>query len=91
MFLIKATILFLALAVANAHMLLKNPPSFGFTGNKLSTKPDVDLNAPISKAQFPCKGYHKDPERGAGKSVATWAAGSTQTFRYNIHTQSPEH
>jgi len=92
MLLSKAIILSLALTVANGHMVLQNPPSFGLSENKLSTKPDFDLNAPITKAQFPCKGYHKDPERGAGKSVATWAAGSDQTFRYNIHThtQLPE-
>ncbi|RPA89620.1 hypothetical protein L873DRAFT_1839195 [Choiromyces venosus 120613-1] len=67
---IATTILSLTLSLANAHMLLKNPPSLGFTGNKLATKPDSDLNAPISKAQF----------RGAGKSVATWPAGSNQAF-----------
>ncbi|KAG0643529.1 hypothetical protein HOY80DRAFT_879996 [Tuber brumale] len=80
MLLIKAAILAFALSAANAHMILRSPPCFGFIGNKLSTKPDVDLNAPISKAQFPCKGYHKDPDRGAGKSMVAWAAGSIQTF-----------
>ncbi|CUS11050.1 unnamed protein product [Tuber aestivum] len=80
MLLIKAVILSLTISSTNAHMLLKNSPNFGFTENTLSTKPDVDLDAPVSKAQFSCKGYHKDHLRGAGGGVATWAAGSTQAF-----------
>jgi hypothetical protein len=61
-------------------MLLSDPPGLGWTGNPFVTNPDYDLINPITGAQYPCKQYQKDATRGAGKVVATWAAGSDQTF-----------
>ncbi|KAI5778515.1 hypothetical protein EDC01DRAFT_756652 [Geopyxis carbonaria] len=64
----------------SSHMLLKTPPSLGYKGNSFVTNIDYDLVSPLTNTQFPCKQYHKDASRGAGKVVATWAAGSTQSY-----------
>ncbi|KAI5847385.1 hypothetical protein DFP73DRAFT_630657 [Morchella snyderi] len=69
------------LSLAAAHVLMSSPPAFGYAKNPYVTSPDYDLNFPIKGAQFPCKQYHKDFARGAGRSVATWPAGSMQSFR----------
>lgn len=67
-------------ALTQAHMSLKSPPSLGYLGNPHATNVDYDLKNPISGAQYPCKGYHLEPSRGANQSVTSWAAGSPQSF-----------
>lgn len=67
--------------LTTAHMSLKSPPALGYTANPYVTAPDYDLKSPITGAEYPCKGYHLQSSRGAGKSVATWPAGSTQSFQ----------
>ncbi|RPB14274.1 hypothetical protein P167DRAFT_583844 [Morchella conica CCBAS932] len=74
-------LLFLFPFLTTAHVLMSSPPSLGYAKNQYVTSPDYDLNFPIKGAQFPCKEYHKDFARGAGRSVATWPAGSMQSFR----------
>jgi hypothetical protein len=80
-----STLVAISLAnLAQGHMYMSNPPSFGTKENKFVTEAGIDYTstAPLSGAsQFPCKGYHTDQKRGAGRSVATWAAGSTQSLR----------
>ncbi|KAG0126635.1 extracellular protein, partial [Tuber indicum] len=74
--------LLLLLPLASAHMDLKYPAPLNHPNNP-NTNPgtaDFSYNSPISAAQFPCKGHHKLLGTPAGKSVATWAAGSTQNF-----------
>lgn len=66
---------------AHAHISMKDPASLGYRGNPYVTTADYDLSFPIKGAQFPCKLFHKDSARGAGRSVETWPAGSTQSFR----------
>lgn len=69
------------LVPAHAHISMKDPASLGYRGNPYVTTADYDLSFPIKGPQFPCKMFHKDIARGAGRSVETWPAGSTQSFR----------
>lgn len=71
----------LAAASCLAHISMKDPASLGYRGNPYVTAADYDLSFPIKGPQFPCKLFHKDSARGAGRSVETWPAGSTQSFR----------
>lgn len=69
------------ISAVQAHILMKKPTSLGYKGNQYVTSADYDLNFPIKGPQFPCKMFHKDNARGAGRSVETWPAGSMQNFR----------
>lgn len=71
----------LAASAVQGHILMKKPTSLGYRGNPYVTSADYDLNFPIKGPQYPCKQFHKDTARGAGMSVETWPAGSTQSFR----------
>ncbi|KAI9658203.1 MAG: hypothetical protein M1829_006807 [Trizodia sp. TS-e1964] len=75
-------VFFPLLPLVNSHMLMSNPPSLKYKGNPNSVSPDYSLTAPLmaSGSDFPCKGYHKLLGKPEGKSVATWAAGSSQSF-----------
>lgn len=70
-----------AASLAHAHIFMKDPASLGYRANPYVTAADYDLSFPIKGAQFPCKLFHKDAARGAGRAVETWAAGSMQSFR----------
>ncbi|EZF72292.1 hypothetical protein H105_05653 [Trichophyton soudanense CBS 452.61] len=63
---------------AMAHMEMQWPYALRSKFNKENTNPDWSMTGPLnpSGADFPCKGYHKDPF----KSVATYEAGQ----EYNL-------
>ena len=77
-----STLLFLLLPFASAHMDLKYPAPLNHPENPNTNAGTADFNykSPITAAGFPCKGYHSLLGTPAGKSVETWAAGSTQNF-----------
>ncbi|RPA94279.1 hypothetical protein L873DRAFT_1846705 [Choiromyces venosus 120613-1] len=75
-------LLLFLLPLASAHMTLNHPCPLNHPGNP-NTSPgtgDYDYKSPIKAATFPCKGFQKLLGTPAGKSVETWAAGSTQNF-----------
>ena len=61
-------------------MEMMSPPPFKSKHNPHATDIDYDLTAPISQGQFPCKGYQSLFGTPEGASVATWDAGSDQSF-----------
>lgn len=72
-----------AITPAFAHMEMINPPPWNSKSNPNTPHDDIDysMTSPLdaSGANYPCKGYHSVLGTAAGKSVATWAPGSTQT------------
>ncbi|KAF8473961.1 hypothetical protein BDZ91DRAFT_619217, partial [Kalaharituber pfeilii] len=60
------------------HLAMVNPVPLKSANNPNTIVADYDLSAPISGAQFPCKGYHILLGTPEGASVATWEAGSSQ-------------
>jgi len=77
-----STLLFFLLPLASAHIDLKYPAPLNHPENPNTNAGTADFNykTPITAAGFPCKGYHSLLGTPAGKSVATWAAGSAQNF-----------
>lgn len=63
-----------------AHVEMMSPPSFKSKYNPHATDIDYNLMAPIGQGQFPCKGYQSLFGTPEGASVATWDAGSDQSF-----------
>lgn len=81
----------LALPLVHAHIAMVDPVPLGHQANPhvSGSGTDYDINSPLSPSSpasltYPCKLYHNDASRGAGKSVSNWPAGSRQTFRW-IH------
>jgi hypothetical protein len=72
------------LPAAFAHMEMSYPPPLRskFNTNVASGAIDYNMVAPLSGdgSNFPCKGYLSDLGTPAGKSVDTWAAGSSHNF-----------
>lgn len=68
--------------LASAHMEMKNPPPFRSKFNTFTTDIDYSMTNPLSRdgGDFPCKGYHSLVGTPQGRSVTTWAPGSTQTL-----------
>jgi hypothetical protein len=69
--------------MASAHMLMSSPPGLRFKDNpNVGSLADYNMVAPLNAdgSNFPCKGYQSDLGTPAGKSVADWAAGSSQSF-----------
>lgn len=73
-------IIVLSATLAVAHMEMMSPPPFKSKYNPYATDVDYDLTAPISQGQFPCKGYQSLIGTPEGTCVATWEAGSDQSF-----------
>ncbi|KAL7269745.1 hypothetical protein RUND412_007581 [Rhizina undulata] len=68
-----------AIPAANAHMYMTNPPAFRYAGNPKTTSIDYNIASPLTGiSQYPCKGYQNDAT--GTDPVATWAAGSAQSF-----------
>ena len=67
-------------ASVSAHMEMTSPPPLRSKANKNAGQNiDYSMTSPLEAdgSNFPCKGYLSD---STGKeSVASWAAGSTQT------------
>ena len=83
------SILLLALAaltgLTSAHMEMIDPPALLTKGNRNTGQPTTesyDMKGPLSAdgANFPCKGTLKALGTSQGSSVATWQAGSRQTW-----------
>ncbi|KAA8913727.1 hypothetical protein FN846DRAFT_57391 [Sphaerosporella brunnea] len=74
----------LAAASVNAHMHMSDPPPLGAKENKNTPSASInsDINSPLlaSGANFPCQGQLSAIGTPAGASVATWQAGSQQSF-----------
>jgi hypothetical protein len=80
----KAAIFFTALMAASVsgHMHMSDPPPLRAKENKFTTNADSDINAPLlaNGNDFPCKGTLDLVGTAQGASVASWAAGSQQSF-----------
>ncbi|KAF2665288.1 hypothetical protein BT63DRAFT_434210 [Microthyrium microscopicum] len=67
-----------------AHMQLYSPPPFKAINNPNTITPDTTLNYPHNccgeTTPMPCRGYLSLLGTSEGASVATWTAGSNQTF-----------
>ncbi|KFZ10309.1 hypothetical protein V502_08208 [Pseudogymnoascus sp. VKM F-4520 (FW-2644)] len=67
-----------------AHMEMSDPPPLRSKHNSFVTNPEYSMTNPLSDtgSDFACKGFLTDLANGnvAGSSVATWAAGSSQSF-----------
>lgn len=81
------TALLAALALfssASAHMSLSYPPPFraAINPNVPQASIDYSITSPLDAdgSNFPCKGYQSDLGTAAGKSVATWVAGTQYNF-----------
>ena len=75
----------LAMAMAPlvvAHMIMVDPPSLRYSGNKNSKTADYNYRSPLEQTgvDFPCKGHLTAMGTPEGASVASWAAGSQQSF-----------
>lgn len=70
-------------ALASGHMFLSSPHAIREKSNPNTKNIDYDYTKPLSKegADFPCKGYHTLLSTPEGASVATWPAGSQQSFK----------
>ena len=67
--------------LAAGHMEMSDPAPLKSKNNpNAGNDADFDLVAPISGDSFPCKGYLSLLGSPAGAPVATWEAGSTQSF-----------
>jgi len=67
-----------------AHMELLEPaPLRGKTNPNSANVVDYDMSAPLAPdgSNYPCKGYLLDVGSSAGAAVASYPAGSTQTFK----------
>ncbi|KAK4228296.1 hypothetical protein QBC38DRAFT_158449 [Podospora fimiseda] len=77
--------------LATAHMEIKEPAPFRSRFNPNSNPASIDYTntAPLdpSGANFPCKGYHSDLGTAAGKSVASYAPGSS--YQFTVDGQAP--
>lgn len=60
----------------NAHMSIIFPLPYQNPTNKFATKPNYDINSPISASQWPCSG-------GSGPSVATLKAGEKSNIKFS--------
>ncbi|KAF8540663.1 hypothetical protein BDD12DRAFT_734074, partial [Trichophaea hybrida] len=71
-------------ATASAHMHMVDPAPLGSKENKFTPAgaADSNYNAPLSASgsDFPCKGKLSLLSSDAGQPVASWAAGSSQSF-----------
>jgi len=90
----KSTLLALTLSLTAvlAHMQLNYPAPFGAANNPHRTDPiDPYLQYPFNccgrKTPFPCGGHLNLLGTPQGAAVASWAAGSSQNFRYVRHHQ----
>jgi hypothetical protein len=83
----KAAIFFAALLAASVsgHMHMQSPPPLRSSENPFTTDEDYNINAPLLEngSDFPCKGTLSLVGTAQGKSVASWAAGSQQSFIIN--------
>ncbi|WEW54619.1 hypothetical protein PRK78_000039 [Emydomyces testavorans] len=73
------------LASAQAHMKLHHPPPFGADNNPHRTDPadpflDYPFNCCGRQTVYPCRGYLRLVGTNQGKPVASWPAGSVQSF-----------
>ncbi|PWW80527.1 Lytic polysaccharide monooxygenase, partial [Tuber magnatum] len=68
--------------LVNGHMIMTEPKPLLDPKNPNTKNGDFDYSAPLSKSgtNFPCKGHHKVMGTPEGASVASWAAGSQQSF-----------
>lgn len=85
-----STMLSLAMAsAASAHMEMKSPPPFHSSYNpNTGYDIDYDIRSPLNAdgSNFPCKGALNLIGTPEGKSVATWAPGSQQSFTITGNT-----
>ncbi|KAG0634079.1 hypothetical protein HOY80DRAFT_895516 [Tuber brumale] len=72
----------LTAVLVNGHMTMTEPKPLRDPKNPNTKNGDHDYSAPLSKdgSNFPCKGYHKAMGTPEGTPVASWAAGSKQSF-----------
>ncbi|KAI0852038.1 hypothetical protein F5Y00DRAFT_205712 [Daldinia vernicosa] len=72
----------LAAGTATAHMNMKDPPPLAYKGNPNSKDPNIDysITSPITKEQYPCKGYLKLIGTAEGASVKTYAPGGSYSM-----------
>ncbi|KAK0635990.1 putative endoglucanase, partial [Bombardia bombarda] len=79
-----AITLLILVSHAFAHMEISSPPPLRSKYNPNTNKDDIDysMTSPLSNTGggFPCKGYLSLLGTSQGKSVASWAAGSSQSF-----------
>lgn len=76
-------LLFLLPALAAAHMTLSYPIPLNHPKNPFTTGGgDYDYRSPLAQngSNYPCKGYQKLLGTPPGSSVASWEAGSSQSF-----------
>ncbi|KAK3989595.1 hypothetical protein QBC44DRAFT_327226 [Cladorrhinum sp. PSN332] len=75
--------------LATAHMEIKEPAPFRSKFNPNAVNIDYTNTAPLadSGANYPCKGYHSDFGTAAGKSVASYAPGSS--YQFTVDGQAP--
>ncbi|KAK6955762.1 hypothetical protein Daesc_003406 [Daldinia eschscholtzii] len=67
----------LAAGTATAHMNMADPPPLAYKGNPNAKEPNIDysITSPITKEQYPCKGYLKLLGTPEGAPVKTYAPG----------------
>jgi len=72
---------FFALPLVHAHMEMMDPPALESKYNKHAVNVDYSMTSPLiaDGSNYPCKGYNKI--KAEMTSVATWAAGSSQTVK----------
>lgn len=83
------SILLGSLALGSCHMEMKNPPAFRSSYNpNTGSDIDYDIRSPLNSdgSNFPCKGYLNLLNTPKGKSVATWAPGSSYSFTITGNT-----
>lgn len=70
-----------AMPAVQAHMVMTDPAPIHHQSNPNSITVNSDYSSPMmSSAQYPCKGVLAKAQPGELKPVATWAAGSKQSF-----------
>ncbi|KAL0635909.1 hypothetical protein Q9L58_005152 [Maublancomyces gigas] len=73
-------------SVVSAHMYIVKPSPFRLKTNPFAAEPpDYNIMNPLwsNGTNFPCKGYHLDPEPTIA-AVEEWAAGSEQSFTMDV-------
>jgi len=72
---------FFATPLVHAHMEMMDPPALESKYNKHAVNVDYSMTSPLiaDGSNYPCKGYNKI--KAEMTSVATWAAGSSQTVK----------
>lgn len=68
-------------SIANAHMKMTDPAPIRLPENTFAVTKDYDYTSPLSDSgsDYPCKGYASLLDTAEGGSVATYAAGSSQS------------